>query len=115
MYNFDFIIDVCERSDLKNGYETISKLELWDWLREYDMNNQSIVTRDPVICRIITAMNMSPQTDRTFNDIMYRLKYIADNGEIAFRESYLRYLRIEHDKMVERRQIINKQYITSRL
>jgi hypothetical protein len=109
MYNFDFIIDVCEREELKTGYETISKLELWGWLRAYDINNRVI---DPVMLKIMAAMNA------TNHSIMYRLKYIADNGENAFKESYLHYIRIEHEKMMERRQIINQQHwqnIISRL
>jgi len=118
MYNFDFIIDISERSDLKNGYETISKLELWTWLRAYDINNRFMVTRDPVILKIMSAMDTTNHSGSTFNDVMYRLKYIADNGENAFKESYLQYIRIEHEKMMERRQIINQhhwQTIISRL
>jgi hypothetical protein len=112
MYNFDFIIDISERIELKNGYETINKLELWDWLRAYDINNRFIVTDDPVMLKIMAAI------DTTNHSIMYRLKYIADNGENAFKESYLHYIRIEHEKMMERRQITNQQYrknIISRL
>jgi hypothetical protein len=90
---------------LKNGYETISKLELWGWLREYDIN-RFMVTRDPVILKIIEKMGAA---NHSCNDLMHSLKYIADNGENAFKESYLQYIRIEHEMMTERRQINNQQ------
>ena len=96
MYNFDFILDDDLRNELKNGYEIITRLELWDRLNG-----------DPYIRLMRILTNHS-------RELIRHLKYIATYGEDAFKAMYLQHMRNEHEKSIEFRQI-QKQYIISRL
>ena len=87
---FDFIRDSWERQMIENGYQTISELELWDWLKTYEPGEYGFMcSSHDNILRISRKMqelpNRSNHSGSSFGHSMRILQYIAKEGLDKFR------------------------------
>ena len=91
---FEFIIDRNTRQSIQNGYRTITNLELWDWLRQYQVNetNGFMFLNSPNLDRIIQYMESQPDSvghsGGSFGFTMRHLQFIAKNGLDEYKNTY---------------------------
>ena len=80
VYGTDF------RSCLLDMATTISKLELWDWLKNYNPPEDEGFTysNDPNISKISNGLQNNSHSGATFGYCMRCMEYIAKNGFPAF-------------------------------
>ncbi len=91
---FDFIRDSWERKMLENGYQSISELELWDWLQTFKHDEHGFMcSNHENILLISQKMQSLPNppnhSGSSFGHIMRTLEYIAKNGMDKFKHEIL--------------------------
>ena len=92
MLNFEFIRDPHSRSMIQNGYRTISQLELWDWLRNYEPEpgRGFMFSSSPNVDRIMHHMESQPDapghSGSSFGYTMRNLEYIAKHGMDKYKQ-----------------------------
>ena len=90
---FSFIRDTWERQMVENGYQAISELELWNWLKTYEPDRFGFMfSNDDTILRISQKMQSLPNrpnhSGASFGHSMRILQYIAKEGLDKFRLDY---------------------------
>uniref|UniRef100_A0A6C0B7D4 Uncharacterized protein n=1 Tax=viral metagenome TaxID=1070528 RepID=A0A6C0B7D4_9ZZZZ len=82
---FSFIEDKFTRSLISNGYDSINQLQLWSWLKEYELDEDKgfMWSRHPNFDIIIKTMESLPNppghSGASFAYTMRCLHYIAKN------------------------------------
>ena len=90
---FDFITNTDSRYILEDTYETITELDLWDWLTHYHASNQGgcIFNNHPNFKLIENNQNNNVvYTGYSWNWVMNIMVYIAVHDINAFKEFYLK-------------------------
>jgi hypothetical protein len=91
---FEFISDRNTRQSIQNGYRTITNLELWDWLRQYqvDENRGFMFSNNSNLDRIGKYMESQPDSvghsGGSFGFTMRHLQFIAKNGLDEYKKAY---------------------------
>jgi hypothetical protein len=95
MQDFSFIADEHTRVLVANGYEAVSQLELWGWLRAFEPNpNEGFMwSSDPNITSIGNKMHEINKdighSGGSFGFTMRTLHYIARNGIDKYKQLVL--------------------------
>lgn len=87
---FSFIRDKWERQLIENGYQTINELQLWDWLKTYELDSfEFMLSNDDTVLCISKKMQSLPNRPNhscaSFGHSMRILQYIAKEGLDKFR------------------------------
>lgn len=91
--SFEFINNYESRSMLKHTYETITELDLWDWLQKYSESKQSgcIFNNHPNFKIIENNQDNSfVYTGHSWNWVMNIMSYIATHDIDSFKQLYFR-------------------------
>ena len=91
---FYFIRDSWERKMLENGYQAISELELWEWLKTYEPGERGFMCSDHNNILVISEkMQLLPNppnhSGSSFGYIMRTMEYIAKNGLDKLKDDYI--------------------------
>jgi hypothetical protein len=92
--NLDFISNQHTRSMISNGYTAVSQMELWDWMKSFepDENKGFMWSDHPNITRIIHKMESLPDapghSGSSFAITMRHLQFIAKNGVEQYRRQF---------------------------
>ena len=91
---FDFISDSDERRMIENGYQAVSELELWEWLKMYEPDKYGFMfSSHENISHIGQKMQELPNypnhSGSSFGHSMRILQYIAKAGLEKFRQDIL--------------------------
>ena len=124
MTQFDFIQDIDERIVLEYGFAVLTNLELWEWIKNNNIDD--IMRHTSTLNNIFINMNKKIQLSNIiindwnikFNIMMKQLKYIADNGESLFRATYLSMLKKIYEKNMEQKKheyLTHESFIMARL
>lgn len=87
---FEFIRDTWERQMIENGYQSITELELWDWLKLYEPDDTRFMwsTHDNILIiseKMQSLPNPPNHSGSSFGHIMRIMEYIAKNGLEQFK------------------------------
>jgi len=91
MENFTFIRDMHTRNMIENGYQAVSQLELWSWLRNYEPEDGHgfMFSSSPNLDRITQQMESLPNSvghsGSSFGYTMRNLHFIAKHGIDAYK------------------------------
>lgn len=91
MENFEFISDLHTRKMIANGYQAISQLEMWSWLRNYEPEDgrgfmySSSPNLDIIVQKMDSLPNSVGHSGSSFGFTMRALHYIAKNGIDAYK------------------------------
>lgn len=79
--DFSFVQSSYEVEMLEDGYETITKLDLWKWLAEYipEENKGFMFSENENISKIVNTMKIG-HSGATFGWIMRHMEMIAKKG-----------------------------------
>ena len=88
---FDFIEDSHTRSMVSNGYQAVTQLELWPWLKSFEPGSTGFMfSNDPNITRIGNKMESLPNppghTGSSFSFTLRHLQYIAKHGTDEYKK-----------------------------
>jgi len=91
--NPDFaFLDIGDRNMIQSAYQTVSRLNKWDYMRRYDPNSETgyMFDNDPTIREIISTINEdSPlHSGASLVYTMRRVQHIAKNGFEKFKQDY---------------------------
>lgn len=89
---FEFIRDTWERQMIENGYQSITELELWDWLKLYEPDGFMCSTNDNILIiseKMQSLPNPPNHSGSSFGHIMRIMEYIAKNGLEQFKNERL--------------------------
>jgi hypothetical protein len=92
--DFSFIADAHTRSVIKNGYTAVSQLELWDWLKTFEVeaNAGFMFSGNRNVHNIGVKMHSLPDDPQhsgsSFGFTMRTLQFIAKNGIDKYREEF---------------------------
>ena len=91
MTDFSFIRNNLDRSNISNGYDAVSQLELWAWMKEFKPEDGEgfMCSEHPNVIRIGEKMESLPNppghSGCSFAITMRYLEYIAKNGMDKFK------------------------------
>ena len=82
---FYFIRDSWERQMLENGYQAISELELWYWLRTFEPGEHGFMCSNHenihgISKKMQSLPNPPNHSGSSFGHVMRIMEYIAKNG-----------------------------------
>ena len=90
--DFSFLCDI-DYDMIQSAYNTISRLEKWDYIRRYSPSNETgyIMDNDPTIKEIITAINdeYNCHSGASLGYTMRRMQYVASYGYENFKQKNL--------------------------
>ena len=90
--NFSFLCD-SDHSMIQSAYNTISRLEKWDYMRRYSPSDETgyMMDHDPIIGEIITSINdeYHYHSGASLGYTMRRMQYVANYGYDDFTSKYL--------------------------
>ena len=87
---FAFIRDSWEKQMVENGYQAISELELWDWLKTYEPGEYGFMCSNHENILIISQKmqslpNLPNHSGSSFGHTMRILQFIAKEGLEQYR------------------------------
>lgn len=92
--NFNFIPDSHTRSLIINGYQAVSQLELWGWMKEFNPEPSEgfMWTTHPNVYRISEKMESLPNppghSGSSFAITMRELEFIAKHGIDEYKKKF---------------------------
>ena len=92
--NFNFISDSHTRSLVSNGYQAVSQLELWDWMKSFTpaTGDGFMWTSHPNVYKIMEKMESLPNppghSGSSFAITMRQLELIAKNGIDKYKQQF---------------------------
>ena len=92
--NFNFIPDAHTRGLVSNGYQVVSQLELWDWMKEFNPapDEGFMWTTHPNVYRISEKMETLPNppghSGSSFAFTMRTLEFIAKHGLDEYKKRF---------------------------
>jgi len=82
------------QSMLDNGYDAITQLELWDFVRTYEPENGYVFSRHPLVKKIIDKMESLPNapghSGSSFGITMRNLQFVAKHGIEMHKQGFRR-------------------------
>jgi len=123
MSNFDYIADPNKRIILELGFNAVTELELWGWLKnKYNEDNPNMFMLNAIFDFIDKQIKMTTNEFQDLNiifrEVISHLKYIAVHGEIVFKNAYLFKLKQQYERDTEKNQHLynfDNIYILARL
>lgn len=91
--NFEYIKNSHIRSMMQNGWQSVNRLELWDFMaKDYEKFGGYMYSNDKRVERIGMKMEElgAAHSGASFGCTMRNLQYLAQNGEDSFREEIVR-------------------------
>ena len=92
-HNFDFIQESDERNMYLDAHKSITRCELWDWLKTYNPDpNKGFMysTPPPEMQRINEAIDSTPSgpnhSGASYGHTMRVMQYIAKNGYDSYKD-----------------------------
>ena len=87
---FAFIRDSWEKQMVENGYQAISELELWDWLKTYEPGEYGFICSNHENILIISQKmqslpNLPNHSGSSFGHTMRIMQFIAKEGFEQYR------------------------------
>jgi hypothetical protein len=85
-HSYDVLFNNLDAEMLRDADETITKLELWDWLKSYipDQEKGFVLSKDWNLSNIIDNMKYTGHSGSSFSWTMRQMEYIAKNGWTEF-------------------------------
>jgi hypothetical protein len=84
--SYNVLFNTLEAEMLRDADETITRLELWDWLKSYipDQEKGFVLSKDWNLSSIIDNMKYTGHSGSSFSWTMRQMEYIAKNGWTEF-------------------------------
>ena len=90
--DFSFLAE-CDKNMIQSAYNTVSRLNKWDYMRRYNPSIQTgyMFDRDPTMYEIKSAIDCDydGHSGSSLGYTMRRIQYIAKNGFEKFKQNYL--------------------------
>ena len=123
MSNFDYIVDPDKRIILELGFNAVTELELWGWLKnKYNEENPNVFILNAIFDfidkQIKLTTNEFQDLNIIFREVISHLKYIAVHGENVFKNAYLFKMKQQYERDMEKNQHLynfDNIYILARL
>jgi len=123
MSNFDYIADPNNRIILELGFNAVTELELWGWLKnKYNEDNPNMFILNAIFDiidkNIKLTTNEFQDLNIIFREVISHLTYIAVHGENVFKNAYLFKLKQQYERDTEKAQHLynfDNIYILARL
>jgi hypothetical protein len=85
-HSYEVLFNKLDAEMLRDADETITRLNLWDWLKSYtpDQEKGFVLSKDWNLSSIIDNMKYTGHSGSSFSWTMRQMEYIAKNGWTEF-------------------------------